>query len=248
LDDQESWPRAGNLNIDGFVYGRIARGPTDAEARLQWLALQAEFTPQPYRQLAKVLRELGDDQGARRVLYKMEKLRRTEQSRIWRDRLHDVKLTRWSRLTGWTRYWLARGGGWVLKATIGYGFRLQWTLYCILVLTILGAVIFHCGYQAGAMTPVDEKAYFYFQQHHEPPPYQQQFMCIAYSLENTVPVLKFGQDSTWTPDPAPQSAGRWWRTWPIFLRFFRRTEIVCGWLLATLFIAGVTGVVRKEQV
>ena len=96
------------------------------------------------------------------------------------------------------------------------------------------------------MTPVDEKAYFYFQQHHEPPPYQQQFMCIAYALENTVPVLKFGQDSTWTPDPAPQSAGRWWRTWPTFLRLFRLIEIVCGWLLATLFVAGVTGVVRKE--
>ena len=147
LDDQESWPGAGNLNIDGFVYGRIARGPTDAEARLQWLALQAEFTPQPYRQLSKVLRESGDDQGARRVLYGMEKLRQRQQFRITRVRLRNGTLSQRSRLIGWTRYALAHAWGWVLKATIGYGFRLERALYCILVLAILGAVIFHRGYR-----------------------------------------------------------------------------------------------------
>ena len=65
----------------------------------------------------------------------------------------------------------------------------------------MGAVLFHYGYRAGAMMPVDEKAYTYFQQHHEPPPYQQQFNSIVYSLENSVPFLRLWQDSAWTPDP-----------------------------------------------
>jgi len=33
---------------------------------------------------------------------------------------------------------------------------------------------------------------------------------------------------------------------PGFLRWFRWVQVLLGWLLATLFVAGVTGVVRKE--
>ena len=89
-------------------------------------------------------------------------------------------------------------------------------------------------------------AYIYFQQHHEPPPYQQQFTSIVYSLENSVPVLRLWQDSAWTPDPAALSSAHWWVSWPTSLRLFRRIENVCGWILVTLFLAGVTGIVRRE--
>jgi len=80
LDAREYWPQPGRLLLDGFVYGRIADGPTDAKARLTWLALQPErpFATQPYLQLAKVLREAGDDDGAVDVLEEMERLRRKQ--------------------------------------------------------------------------------------------------------------------------------------------------------------------------
>jgi hypothetical protein len=246
LDDQESWPAPGNLKIDGFVYGRIGKGPTNAETRLRWLALQAEFTPQPYHQLAKVLRESGDANGARCVLYEMKKLRQKQYFRIFRERLQKNTPSCLNRLIGWTGYAFAQLWSLLLKATIGYGFLLQRTMYCILILTIFGAVLFHYGYRAGAMTPTDQGAYLYFETQHAPPPYQQQFTSVVYSLENVVPVLRLGQDSAWMPDPAPRSARRWWWTWPTILRLVRRTEIVCGWLLATLFVAAVTGVARRE--
>jgi hypothetical protein len=82
FDDQRSWPAQGNLNLDGFVYTRLRGGPADAINRLRWLKLQQQrdthattFTPQPYEQLARILREVGDDSGAKSVLMAMENAR-----------------------------------------------------------------------------------------------------------------------------------------------------------------------------
>jgi hypothetical protein len=76
-DDKNSWPPIGTLLLDGFVYARIGAGPRGAKSRLEWLSRQGDrFWPQPYQQLAKVLREAGDDSGARSVLVAMENSRR----------------------------------------------------------------------------------------------------------------------------------------------------------------------------
>ena len=67
-DDEASWPAPGNLVINGFVYGSIAGGPSDGPSRLRWLTLQPpEYHSQPFRQLAKVLSEMGRDDGATQV-------------------------------------------------------------------------------------------------------------------------------------------------------------------------------------
>jgi hypothetical protein len=63
-----------------------------------------------------------------------------------------------------------------------------------------------------------------------------------YSLENSLPFVNLGQKDRWMPDPNPGGA---WRM-SAFLRWFRWFQVLLGWLLATLFVAGVTGVVRKE--
>ena len=86
-DDEASWPKVGNLVLDGFTYGRIIEGPTDAAKRLEWLARQREFRPQPYKQLARVLRERGDEQGAKRVLYEMERRRHEGKATSWFERM-----------------------------------------------------------------------------------------------------------------------------------------------------------------
>jgi hypothetical protein len=245
VDDEESWPAEGNIDLDGFVYGRISVGPTDAGVRLKWLALQPEFKPQPYRQLAKVLRELGDDRGRRRVLYEMERRRRTQEDK-----------TRYSRLWGQA-----------LRATIGYGFRLQRTLYWLAGLTLFGTLLFGLGYLGGSIAPTEREAYACFEKQGWPPRHYQQFNPFVYSLENSVPLLKLGQDTAWAPDPGPREQEhpgaanfapfKWlaraaaslhltWCVAPWLLRVCRWGQIILGWMLATLFVAGVTGVVRRE--
>jgi hypothetical protein len=70
-----------------------------------------------------------------------------------------------------------------------------------------------------------------------------------------------GQTDYWQPDPSPgfhpnqagatgatpSSAGTAASTGlrPRFLFMFLRLQVLLGWILATLFIAGVTGIVQK---
>jgi hypothetical protein len=221
VDDEESWPAKGNLLLDGFVYGQISGdSPRDAKTRLRWLQRQDPFRPKPYRQLAKVLREAGDDSGARKVLFEMERRRRQVEDRRWHARL-------WGR---------------VLKWTIGYGFYSWWALGWLLLLTALGWGLFRHGYFSGAMAPTDKDAYCYFRTQGHPPVYYQRFTAAIYSLENSLPFVNLGQKDHWTPDPNPRASPRF----SVFLRGFRWVQVLLGWLLATLFVAGVTGVVRKE--
>jgi len=114
-DDTESWPPPGKLLLDGFTYDGFASGKSDAQHRLLWLSLQPEFHPQPYRQLAKVLREGGDEAGATEVLVVAEDRRYASYGRA-------------GALLGI-----------FLKATIGYGHKplrtIGWSLLAILVPT-----------------------------------------------------------------------------------------------------------------
>jgi len=71
IDDSDSWPASGNLHLIGFRYDDIGDdSPTDKENRLGWLRRvpKEHFSPQPYEQLAEVLRRSGHDEEAKQVL------------------------------------------------------------------------------------------------------------------------------------------------------------------------------------
>lgn len=264
---QSGWPQQGSLYLDGFVYGRIAAGPSDAQSTLKWLSLQPQtpFRSQPYLQLAKVLRDSGDDDGQRRVLVAMEDHRwRADHSTLYPLRLP-------------------------LKVTAGYGYRPLWAFWEIVGLSALGWIIYRRSYIAGNIVPTDKDAYESFKQQGEPPVHHVSFSPLIYSLENSLPLVKLGQADKWQPDPdhckshrdagsQTRSAARLprrsflnalsrvfrligvleeadgkmpsrlarWGTSPRFLRWFLWVQILLGWLLATLFLAGVTGLIRKE--
>ena len=78
-DDPKSWPKKGNLFINGFTYDAFYPGvPKEADKRLEWIALQPNnpFSPQPYEQLAKVYRSMGFERDAKKILIaKQEALR-----------------------------------------------------------------------------------------------------------------------------------------------------------------------------
>lgn len=268
IDDEKSWPTKGNLFLDGFVYGRISEGPTEAKTRLEWLARQDRFAPQPYRQLAKVLRERGDGDGSVKVLEEMERLRRKQEDR--------------------TR--LARLESWILKESIGYGYNPARALWEIVGLSALGWIVYRRSYLAGGIAPTEKDAYKSFKHDGQPPQHYAPFAPLVYSVENSLPLVKLGQEEKWHPDPDSKSAsspgGNWpsglagprtwahlqwlqrflvfcglqprpnreaarsrpsrWLTSPRFVRWFLWIQILLGWLLATLFLAGLTGIVRKD--
>ena len=89
-----------------------------------------------------------------------------------------------------------------------------------------------------------------------PPGHYQAFYALAYSLENSFPLVKLGVQDKWAPGPDVQGPNCQSVGWtspfllriasPGFLRWFRWLQICAGWILATLFVGGVTGVIRKD--
>ena len=72
-----------------------------------------------------------------------------------------------------------------------------------------------------------------------------------YSVENSLPLVKLGQTDKWQPYPGPEALQRPTSfqslvTSPGFVTWFLRIQILLGWLLTTLFVAGVSGIVHKE--
>jgi hypothetical protein len=238
VDDRGSWPGPGRLYLDGFVYGRFlddstTANPTAAKERLEWLRRVEPFTPQPYRQLAKVLRDAGHNRGASDVLFKME-------DRLWSE----------------DNRWIAWVWPTILRWTVGYGYRPRRAFWCLLALTVLGWGIYGTAQSAGEMVPTDEKAFQSFKDAKgQRPENYPRFVPLYYSLENSVPLVKLGLVDRWQPNPSSQAPAPSDEAWcgrlqnlitdGRFLRFFRWIQIVAGWVLATLFVAGLTGTVRK---
>jgi hypothetical protein len=112
VDDVGCWPARSavasngeslrcSVNLNSFTYDRLADvAPTDASQRIKWLKLQppahigADFRPQPYEQLIKVLREMGHEDDAKRVALEKQRMRRRAKGAVaWRN--FKERLTHW---------------------------------------------------------------------------------------------------------------------------------------------------------
>ena len=172
-------------------------------------------------QLAKVLRESGDSDGALQVLEKMEELRRRSEengpfARIW---------------------------SLFLKKSIGYGYRPGRAIWLIILLSGLGWVVYGTGYYAKTMVPTEKDAYQQFKylatEGQVPAHYPHGFSAPVYSLENSLPLVSWARPTSGNPT-RHQTVG-------LGCRWFLRAQVLLGWLLATLFVAGVSGIVHKER-
>jgi hypothetical protein len=219
LFDDDSWPEQDKVRLDGFEYGRITSPDRNAHSRLRWIALQKQFAPQPYRRLAKVLRDEGDDAGARRVLYADDANKKTLQLRDFETSFSNIHP---DRSLGW-----------------------------LMLLVVVWFFVYRSAYNQASFTPTDKEAFDFFAANHRPPEYYPNFHASVYSLENSFPLVKLGQVDRWQPKPNPatdtgSSRHRQLLTSPRFLLWFSRIQILLGWFFATMGIAGVTGIVRKD--
>jgi hypothetical protein len=221
-DDERSWPQPGKLLIDGFTYKSFGL-VKDAPSRLRWVVLQPEFHPQPYRQLAKVLRANGDDAGAVSVLI-------AEQDARYRNSY----LIR--------RIWAA-----FLKTTVGYGHEPLLTIIWAAIVVLLGWLIVTVGSRAGVMRrtwpesiPVSGEVPSYERLHP-----------LLYSLDVFLPFVNLHQEHYWWPDADAEGewtiVGQRLKISGRVLRYYFWMQIIAGWLLSAIFIAGVTGLIRTFE-
>lgn len=140
--DSSSWPAAGALDLRGISFGALFRHPGDDEDErvirdedivgfLDVIRLQtrhdggAEYSPQPYEQLAAALRASGQERAAQQVLI----ARGDDAARAGRR--------------------LARPFLWLFKVTVGYGYRPLRVIWWLIGVFLVSAAVFRIAYHAG---------------------------------------------------------------------------------------------------
>jgi hypothetical protein len=215
------WPPGGRLRLTGFTYGGL--GEASVKQRLQWIRSQYEgdepaaFAAQPYEQLADMYRQAGQDTEAREVAI---------------ARRRDLR-------TYGNLNWYRRSGNWFLDQTIRYGYQtwraaagLAAVFVAFLVLSVIGQhqhVIVPLGDVKG-LDPVptatrctsDYPCFYPF----------------GYTVDTVIPIINVHQADHWGPD-AHAPAGWLWV-------FSAWGATAAGWALATLLVAGYTGLVRQN--
>jgi hypothetical protein len=123
-DLPDAWPTT--VDLEGFTYQQLGGyresqsndvAARSAQSFIAWLAKQPQYSPQPYRTLAEVLRGAGFPDKAKQVLYA-------------------GFLREWRGLAGLAWFW--QGLRW---AIIGFGLYPQRSAIWILILVPLGAII-----------------------------------------------------------------------------------------------------------
>ena len=235
VDDEASWPAHGDLDLRGFVYEGIV-GPTDAASRLRWLGRQypkkrrrGDYHPQPYEKLATVLRRAGHVAASKKVLMAKEK-----------------DLRKYGDLGFGARVW-----NWILGATIGYGYRVRRALGWAAGVVLLGMLFFWLGHRAGLLSPT-----FSLSAEAAAPSEKrldETFCPWVYTLDTFLPIVDLHQEGRWLPNHGGSDVLTTFYpdryvgiTWGELLCVWFWFEIGAGWLLTTLALAGLTGLIRRD--
>lgn len=219
-DSVLNWPVIGRLLLDGFHYDSIDHNaPMTAEERLDWLGRQPQnqFLPQPYEELAAFFQRAGHDSEAKDV-------------RIEKENAHQRHFKNPIKKAWWFLKW----------ATIGYGYRPQRALYWLLGLILLGSTVFtlkiddmtpSVSYHYNATDSSDVKGDFIASNYPD-------LNTLFYSIDVALPIVDLQQERYWMPN-SDTNAGCW-------LWWFNWFEVLAGWFLASMGIAGATGIIRKD--
>jgi hypothetical protein len=226
LSPLEGWVDLHGISVSRWVFSGPALEDKDSEkTRLRlfsaWLRRQLpHYSANPYENVAKALKAEADENAALRMLIQKEDDFGLAQNLPW-----------------WQRLW--RG---LLRYTVGHGCRPAWALVWILAFIALGAFLFDLGYRKGVMAPAstDVLVQEMYQKYREIPKDYPAFSAWAYSIDAFIPFLDLVLEHYWIPNA---DAG-WWGA---LLRIYLWIHIGVGWILSTLFLTGVTGIIRRLE-
>lgn len=266
-DDVAAW--APGSVLDGFRYGAFGGGASTSGAeRLKWLEKQPvehlgeDFRPQPWRQLQRVLHEMGHHEDAKQIGIAFENKRRAI-GRIGQS----------SPETFGPVAWFERVSAWSVHFCFGklalYGFRplrlLAWMLGVWLVWGVLFWLLALPPFSA--LTPSDplvfqNPAYETCLPDRSPTP-GNWFLCaplrgeyatfspFAFSLDILLPLVDLGQEKYWgafvpTPKPAVTEEILNWSSGHV-ARMLIWFETLFGWVCSLLLVAIVSGLARRSE-
>ena len=219
--------------LNGFVYDKFFN-PADAQSRLRWLSKrlpEMPFSSLPYEQAAKVLFGMGHVRDAREILLKKERLQTANQQT---PVLYKIMRRLWDIFAG-------------------YGYRLRYTLGWMAFFIYVGTSVFLDADLQYRIVP------------HQPvvltnPTYQSavregahptefvpamfsgypKFNQFWFSMDIFIPLFNLHQETHWHPARDERGGFLWLTLWYWL-------EIIAGWILTSLFLLSVTGLLRPRQ-
>lgn len=225
---RESWPSPGKLFLSGLIYDvlddQLSFG---ADTWIAWLRLQPTrpFRPQPYEQLAAVLRKDGQEGDAKQVQYAKEVDRSTRTDLAW---------SQWP----WYR---------VFGPLIGYGYKPWRAFWLSLAVIVVGTVLFGMGRHYDLLAPAKAEGFIAGADgKQELNPNYPQLAPFMYSLDTFTPLINLDQAEFWLPAAnrgAEISMGPVSVTTGGLLRIYMWFHIIAGWVLSSLLFVGLTGAV-----
>lgn len=267
-DEVDAW--APGSVLDGFRYGALGGdAPTSGAERLAWLHKQPEedlganFRPQPWRQLQRVLHEMGHHEDAKQI------------GIAFQDRLRAIGRIGQSPPTtsprvARVRRVFAEGAHFCFGKLALYGFRptrlLAWMagvwLVCGVLFWLLALPPF------SALAPSDplvfqNPAYETCLPDRSPTP-GNWFLCaplrgeyatfspFAFSLDILLPLVDLGQEKYWgafVPTPRPGVGEELFLNWSSghVARLLIWFETLFGWVCSLLLVAIVSGLARRSE-
>ena len=264
VDDMPSWHIADELLLDGFRYNRFLdteiqvgskdwiphSSPTDAKRRIDWLRLQPEFKPQPWEQLIRVFREMGHEEGAKRVAI-AKQVEIAKQERIHKSRCVARTLHR------------------IYGLLSGYGYRPGLLILWAIGVAALGVILFEGAAFLGVMAPTDWRVIGdtpdplclperggnwttcqWLQGRGYP-----SFDPIASSFDLITPLIATQQTKDWAPAtrgkcPQPDFLGicelSGYRPLGLLFWIFARLETLAGWAFGLMFVAIASGLIKRD--
>ena len=138
----------------------------------------------------------------------------------------------------------------VFGPLIGYGYRPMRAFWISLLVILIGWLLFWAGFICEIVTPTEEKAYL--EQKNGKPRLSElypKFNPFVYSLETFVPLLQLGISKSWVPNANRSGSLRLGGlVLPIsgsLLRVYLWFHIIAGWILTTLWVGGLMGLVKS---
>jgi len=242
-DSQNSWPE--NLALKGFTYDRlgnfISEDGNGIEIRdvswlKKWMWKQEEYSPQPYKHLAKLLRQDGRKEEARKILFASKLREHGEATNIWCWLwliapfifIFCRNYIRYNLYWFWVfglvlliifafteiRYWVWLNA---VLIFIGYGYHIDWALYWALDLVIIGVFVLWVSrqYRNKDLNHKDLK-----------------YCGLAYSIDMLLPIIHLRE---YHYDEIELEG---------WVRVYFYIHKILGYALALFIITGLTGIVK----
>ena len=260
VDSPGSWTSVKRLRLSSFRYDRI-ESKMDVQERLDWLtkhdASVRPFTPQPYVQLANVLRRQGMISAVNTVMIKREDLQRDA------DMKQAVQGNEWWGLFALVmllRPFLSLPFKWMF----GYGHQPSRVLFWIAVIlgiTICCAQQIHIHGQFAPTSSVVLTSQDWLDSfpteplHPDSPLWRAQmdawaqttsgrdytsFSAFLYALDLFIPLDALGQEKNW----APSAERGGWGDWGHRLRWLVQ---MAGWVITAIGAAVLTGLIGRRD-